>query len=1001
MTKANIDLTSPKARASRAGRVELRIAIKSLEARDLALRPPLRFSRPVSAQRVARQTGKPTLPRDGIKALTASGGSVRLLISLLPPTRLPAAQHIMGAAPSAMAGSASGAGSDDDADDAHPRGLEVPGYYYDEPIGPDRDPNLDWYPGIDPGHVFPPPRKWIYKPGHEWITAERESIAVGKAWRAHLAGAYYDPIKHFLQDKKEWREGIEARAKPYAENVLARARAAEVAAKHDTPDHDLPPPPASSHSSSAHASSRFKRRGLPTPEISDRPDPADRGVGHIDAVNEPNAPNEYTSRQDTSGENTSVGDIPESKSNAGNDSNSARKSVMLTNDTCGEPNLGNSTNDASKLMKFADDTRSKDTGMGESGSEPEHHRPERWQPTMLTEDMSSEDYRTNESNADLKNGTNNARKPIMFTRDTSSEDNDTGESELGPENHTNYYQKHKMFSNVLPPDSLDDEPDGDPSNHIAKNDTQERAHADAAHRKKRQERPESRDTDRTSLPKWFTEAELRRMRTVTRNFARDHDMTEPQVHALILTPSSKGSSGNADRRSNLFDRLVAAACPGRERKKVVRRAKALFQIKSRAFSAEDDVILESLYRNHGAKWIEVGHLMDRDPDSVRKRWRNHLMIGKGRRTGRWDHTEEARLIELVVKCLSRIQASRGEPLARIAPSAENDIPWPDIGVRMRTRDGAQCKSKWEVLRKRAREFASGDSVVSFRPEIKGNSRWRKMTNKDKNIIIRSIRESGAALDGHIPWAKIGDADFRKKWGREAIVVAWERLKRAVPDHDTKSVRRIAQYILDQYHENDLFEEAMYMGFSDSESDVDRGGNNEDLTAPGSSSSRVWTPGAEESSRGRRSGVDRRGPRGEEVLSPAGGQESDGESVGALSLEGAGGARRGRQTPRFYTTTRGSKSRLTRHEAAPASVDLGRASPGAGSPVVTTGTSSGGGRSLKRRRETSQPAIMSMSTTRFRTPSTRHPGAMSGKRSSAEDVASSSPDIKKRRRAYAG
>src|SRR3569833_4167806 len=40
------------------------------------------------------------------------------------------------------------------------------------------------------------------------------------------------------------------------------------------------------------------------------------------------------------------------------------------------------------------------------------------------------------------------------------------------------------------------------------------------------------------------------------------------------------------------------------------------------------------------------------------------------------------------------------------------------------------------------------------------------------------------------------------------MLAWDRLKRTVPDFETKSVRRVSQYLLDQYDEHKRFQDAV-------------------------------------------------------------------------------------------------------------------------------------------------------------------------------------------------
>jgi len=833
----------------------------------------------------------------------------------------------MGSAQSTIVGSGAADESDPDADisSGKPRGLDVPGYFYGDPIGPDRDPNPDWYPEADRDGVFPPPHKWVYHAGHEWISHKREAVAIAKAWRAHKVGAFYDPCKYYLQDKEAWREEMEARAQPYAEHVLATARAAAAAARAengngDTGDGDddddddddnadrpqQPKRPLSSHASQC-----------PSGPSDGSSLSADKSHSIWEDMSpcRPKYHREAASKCSTAAAAAAVSESSETSSTGSDNNHDGEHGQCLPGgeadeDVCSE---GASESDT-KVEAEYDEGPSVFSVVPLHDGVNKHETVQNWLASSSGPDAPKQSDNglplTGEGEATVCGISQPWRDEDYELVQTSSGDASGGTSSDG---------KSAAADGPMPHDASQRR-DNNTSGCSPGRETASQNAGQAV----------QRGSKWGSLPKRFTESELGRMKTAVHNFARDRKKTQSQVCLLIQEPANDVAA-----RASLFDALVAAACPGRPRKDVVRRAKVLFQPASRSFSANDDAQLKNLVRKLGNKWTQVAHIMNRNPLSVRKRWQNHLVHRGARRTGRWDPAEEARLVDLVVQDLVLIQASRGERLARVSASAEDDLPWTAIAEQMRTRDAAQCKAKWEVLRKQSRNFTSGPNEIAFRPEPTGSSLWRKMSNADKYLIARAIRESGAALHGQIKWHKLVNPEFRKKWGRQAIVLAWERLKRAVPGHETMSVRRIAQYILDGYGENEQLAEAMHLGFSDSES----GDNASD-----------------------REGDDQPG-RDTRLGSP-----------------------------------RISRSSSSRRDTAEASVDLRvPSSPYTGSPATTPCPSSSKDRSRRQRSPKAREASTSAGASGFRPSRARRALAAPSKRSAAEAVESSSPGAKKRRR----
>ena len=150
-------------------------------------------------------------------------------------------------------------------DARRPTGLEIPGYFFGEPIGPDRDPNPEWvsepslqtgqgpravtsvsdsaqsrllrpaplkairltrdarqYPDAERDRVFPPPKRWIYHEGKDFDWQGSQRVAVEKAEHDLLQGRIYWPQTYVTADANRWRYETEARAREYAENIRSK-----------------------------------------------------------------------------------------------------------------------------------------------------------------------------------------------------------------------------------------------------------------------------------------------------------------------------------------------------------------------------------------------------------------------------------------------------------------------------------------------------------------------------------------------------------------------------------------------------------------------------------------------------------------------------------------------------------------------------------------------------------------------------------------------------------
>ncbi|CAK7563558.1 MAG: RNA polymerase I enhancer binding protein [Sporothrix epigloea] len=78
---------------------------------------------------------------------------------------------------------------------------------------------------------------------------------------------------------------------------------------------------------------------------------------------------------------------------------------------------------------------------------------------------------------------------------------------------------------------------------------------------------------------------------------------------------------------------------------------------------------------------------------------------------------------------------------------------------------------------------------------------RSMTTEDKYRLVKSIRDSNVGREDRIPWTRLVDVSYRRRYERAARELVWSRLKRAVPNYHRKSVRQICEYLIKEYDAN--------------------------------------------------------------------------------------------------------------------------------------------------------------------------------------------------------
>ena len=77
-----------------------------------------------------------------------------------------------------------------------------------------------------------------------------------------------------------------------------------------------------------------------------------------------------------------------------------------------------------------------------------------------------------------------------------------------------------------------------------------------------------------------------------------------------------------------------------------------------------------------------------------------------------------------------------------------------------------------------------------------------MKQDDIAAFVRAVETSGAKKSKDIPWAKLVDPKFRRKWKRPTLQLLWSRLSKSVPDYETLTVPEIAHYLVEKHMKGD-------------------------------------------------------------------------------------------------------------------------------------------------------------------------------------------------------
>ncbi|KAK4140449.1 uncharacterized protein C8A04DRAFT_39904 [Dichotomopilus funicola] len=380
-------------------------------------------------------------------------------------------------------------------------------------------------------------------------------------------------------------------------------------------------------------------------------------------------------------------------------------------------------------------------------------------------------------------------------------------------------------------------------------------------------------------------------------FRNNEELTQEELNRMIhLNPQT--SSDTIVRR---FWSTIQDACPSRPRRKLISWTRQRFHnwAGRGTWTPEQDEELVELVEKHGKKWSYIAGLINRYQKDVRDRWRNYLVCRGMLKTEYWTEAEEDQLRALVESAVDAIQKEMPENSTK---SAEELINWLTISEAMgHTRSRLQCIEKWKRIR--ATEPVA-DKVPTVLPA--GNS-WRLKKARDdlrrispevKYRLLCAVRDSQAGTDSRIDWKAIVSGTFRGRYERQALVVTWGRMRKAVPRWEYKTTRDCARYLCEMYESEGRFGSA----------DQEEGDEDQEEGGPAAADAR---PASKRSQKGKKKGKEPVRPVPEEDDAGAEAEDAallseeddDNRATPEVSLPGRWGSQNGTPATRTAASTR--------------------------------------------------------------------------------------------------
>lgn len=269
-----------------------------------------------------------------------------------------------------------------------------------------------------------------------------------------------------------------------------------------------------------------------------------------------------------------------------------------------------------------------------------------------------------------------------------------------------------------------------------------------------------------------------------------------------------GGTTAGEEHRQLWD-MIFEKCPDRYRQKIINVTRKNFHnfVARGTWTPEQEAELRYLIDIHGTKWSQIAGLINRHPEDIRDRYRNYIVCGDRQRKDAWTDEEESRLTQYFIEAAEAIDDLRRSQPDRelLKKSYEELIDWQNISERMdRTRSRLQCITKWKAMNLKTNgkdkvESLEPNSQITFKLE-KARRQLRDMPETERYRLILAIQGTAAGTEAKIPWQKLIDKQFRKMYKRQTQLLLWTRLKKTVPNYESKAVRDIAQELIHRYEQ---------------------------------------------------------------------------------------------------------------------------------------------------------------------------------------------------------
>lgn len=298
----------------------------------------------------------------------------------------------------------------------------------------------------------------------------------------------------------------------------------------------------------------------------------------------------------------------------------------------------------------------------------------------------------------------------------------------------------------------------------------------------------------------FTGAENNALAKIIEVWRKNHDQTKEQINDMV-------QKNPQEHKTHEFWDYIREACPNRKRQKIinqVRRTHHNFSFRATWTKEQHDELCE-LYEVHGRDYKIIGGIINRHPQDIRDRIRNYVVCGKNRRSDLWDHQEEAKLISILNEAFVKIKEIKvGAPAELQEQDDEELVDWHQVSENMGlTRSRLQCQVKWKQLRLRMEGGNIDGKAGHSMEDIIRTARetFKTMTDKDLVLVCKAIKKSGTLAESRIGWHRLRQQWWAmEQWNRPALMLAWHRLRRAVPDWKTMNVPEICKFQMDKFEQ---------------------------------------------------------------------------------------------------------------------------------------------------------------------------------------------------------